>query len=70
MLFAPIFRGVGLQICRLATAMPANANSAWKARPLNPVSRGKPVRGAASEPHCTEAGMIFTSDGRTEGSLA
>ena len=25
---------------------------------------------AASEPHCTEAGMIFTSDGRTEGSLA
>jgi hypothetical protein len=28
------------------------------------------VRGAASEPHCTEASMIFTTDGRTEGSLA
>lgn len=70
MLFAPIFRGVSLQICRLATAMPANATSARKARRQNLVSRGKPVRGAASEPHCTEAGMIFTSDGRTEGSLA
>ena len=70
MLFAPIFRGVGLQICRLATAMPANATSARKARHQNPISRGKPVRGAASEPHCTEAGMIFTSDGRTERSLA
>jgi hypothetical protein len=70
MLFAPIFRGVSLQICRLATAWPANAPSAQKARRQNPVSRGKPVRGAASEPHCTEAGVIFTSDGRTEGSLA
>ena len=71
MLFAPIFRVVSLQICRLAAAMPANATSARKVRRQNPVSRGKkPVRGAASEPHCTEAGMIFTSDGRTEGSLA
>ena len=67
MLFAPIFRVVSL---RLAKAMPANAASARKARRQDPVSRVKPVRGAASEPHCTEAGMIFTSDGRTEGSLA
>ena len=70
MLFAPIFRVVSLQICRLAAAMPAKATSARKARRSNPVSRGRPVQGAASEPHCTEASMIFISAGRTEGSLA
>ena len=36
MLFAPIFRGVSLQICRLATARPANATFGTEGAPPEP----------------------------------
>lgn len=66
MLLAPIFRAISLQICRpLRTKLPNGALGSLADRPRS-IPRWKPVRGAASEPHYTDASLNSTSDGKTE----
>jgi hypothetical protein len=66
MLLAPIFRAISLLICgRSSTTLPGGALGSPTDRPRS-IPRWKPVRGAASEPHCLDAGFDSTGDGKTE----
>ena len=59
MLLAPIFRAISLLIYRRSSAtFPGSALASMTDR-RRPMPRRKPVRGAASEPHCTDAGFDF-----------
>jgi hypothetical protein len=66
MQLASMFRAIGLQICRLpSTSLSGGAFGSLVDRP-RPGPRRKPVRGAASEPHYTDASFNGTGDGRIE----
>ena len=66
MLLATIFRVIRLQSCAPPSRiLPGNASGGRADRPSS-IPRWKLVRGAASEPHCTDAGFNSTGDGKTE----
>jgi len=66
MLLAPVFRAISLQICKFPGIPVSVAASGRGVHRPNPVQRWKPVRGAASEPHYTDAGAGSTPDGSAE----
>ena len=69
MLLATIVRVIRLQSCaRPSRTLPADASSRTD-RPSS-IPRWKPVRGAASEPHCTDAGFNSAGDGKAEIAVA
>jgi hypothetical protein len=70
MLLASVFRAISLQMCRISRITGSDATLRRGAHRPNSVPRWKPVRGAASEPHFTDAGFNSTSDGQTEIVLA
>ena len=70
MLLATIFRVIRLPSCaRPGRTLPADASGSRTDRPSS-IPRWKPVRGAASEPHCTDAGFNSAGDGKTEIAVA
>jgi hypothetical protein len=66
MLLASVFRAISLQMCRVARIAGSDAASRRGAHRPNSVPRWKPVRGAASEPHYTDARVDSPADGRAE----
>jgi hypothetical protein len=67
MLLASVFRAISLQICRVPRIAGSDATLRRGAhRPNNSVPRRKPVRGAASEPHYTDARVDLPADSRAE----
>ena len=70
MLLATIFRVISLQTCgRPSRTRPGDVLKSRADRPSS-IPRWKLVRGAASEPHCTDAGFNSTGDGKTEIAVA
>ena len=65
MLLASVFRAISLQMCRNPRITGSDATLRRGVRP-NSVPRWKPVRGAASEPHYTDASVDSPADGRAE----
>ena len=64
MLLATIFRVIRLQTCgRPSRTLPGDASGSRTDRPTA-TPRWKPVRGAASEPYCAEAGFNSAGDGK------
>jgi hypothetical protein len=70
MLLAPILRAIGLQTLKLPSRTLSGDALGSRAQRPRSIPRCKPVRGAASEPHFTDAGFNSTSDGQTEIVLA
>ena len=66
MLLASIFRAISLQIRRVPRITGSDATLRRGAHRPNSVPRRKPVRGAASEPHYTDARVDSPADGRAE----
>ena len=62
MLLAPIFRAISLLIYRRSSATFSGSALASMTDRRRPMPRRKPVRGAASEPHCTDAGFDSTGN--------
>jgi hypothetical protein len=69
MLLATIFRVIRLPSARPSKTLPGNASGSRTDRPSS-IPRWKPVRGAASEPHCTDAGFNSAGDGKAEIAVA
>ena len=67
MLLASVFRAISLQMRGIPriTGFDAALRRGAAHRP-NSVPRWKPVRGAASEPHYTDASVESRADGRAE----
>jgi hypothetical protein len=65
MLLASVFRAISLQMCRNPRITGSDATLRRGVRP-NSVPCWKPVRGAASEPHYTDARVDSPADGRAE----
>ena len=71
MLLASVFRAISLQICRVPRITGSDATLRRGAHRPNSVPRWKPVRGAASEPHYTDARVDSPADGiRVERSIS
>jgi hypothetical protein len=66
MLLASVFRAISLQMCRIPRIIGSDAASRRGAHRPNSVPRRKRVRGAASEPHYTDARVEPPADGRAE----
>jgi len=66
MLLASVFRAIGLQMCRIPRITGSDATLRRGAHRPNSAPRWKPVRGAASEPHYTDARVDSPADGRAE----
>jgi hypothetical protein len=69
MLLAPVFRAISLQICRFPGTPVSDDPSGRGGHHPNSVPRWKPVRGAASEPHCTDATAGSIPDGSAASSV-
>jgi hypothetical protein len=69
MLLASVFRAISLQICRVPRIAGSDATLRRGAHRPNSVPRWKPVRGAASEPHYTDARVDSPADGRLKSAL-
>ena len=66
MLIASVFRAISLQMCRVPRITGSDATLRRVPRRTNSIPRWKPVRGAASEPHYTDARVDSPADGRAE----
>ena len=66
MLLASVFRAISLQTCRIPRITASDASPPRGAHRSNSVPRWKPVRGAASEPHYTDASVASPADGSAE----
>jgi hypothetical protein len=66
MLLASAFRAISLQICRILRIDGSDVTLRREAHRPNSVPRWKPVRGAASEPHYTDASVDSPVDGSAE----
>jgi hypothetical protein len=70
MLLATIFRVIRPPRCaRPSETLPGDASGSRTDRPTA-TPRWKPVRGAASEPYCAEAGFNSAGDGKAEIAVA
>jgi hypothetical protein len=65
MLLASVFRAISLQTCRIPRITGSDASLRRGPHRPNSVPRWKPVQGAASEPHYTDA-RDSSADGRAE----
>ena len=63
---ASVFRAISLQMCRIPRITGSGAALRRGAHRPNSVPRRKRVRGAASEPHYTDARVDSPADGRAE----
>ena len=70
MLIASVFRAISLQMCRIPRITGSDATLRRVPRRTNSIPRWKPVRGAASEPYCTDAGFNSAGDGKAEIAVA
>jgi hypothetical protein len=66
MLLASVFRAMSLQMRSIPRITGSDAILPRGAHRPNPVPRWKTVRGAASEPHYTDASVGSSADGRAE----
>lgn len=66
MLLASVFRAISLQMCRFPRTPVSDVAFGRGVQRPNTVPRWKPVRGAASEPHYTDAHAGSIPDGSVE----
>jgi hypothetical protein len=69
MLLATIFRVIRLPSCVRPSRTLSGDTSSRTDRPSS-IPRWKPVRGAGSEPHCTDAGFNSAGEGKAEIAVA